>query len=146
MTWLFKKSFFVSICIGLFLALNFFMIFVIYMTPEFRAISFEHQLKTYFEIGFLFFTVGFLISTFFVFIIGGPLYLLASKYSFLNYFSCAFGGGFVVIVPYIICLFFDWNLPEITSSSGGVLLLSLFICGALSGIVFNFLEQKKRER
>lgn len=141
MKWLLKQSFLVSMGIGLFLALNLYMLFVIYMTPELRGLSLEHQFKAYFEIAFLFFTIGFLVSTFFVLTIGWPLYWLANKYSFLNYFTCAFGGGLIVIIPYILCLFFDWNLPEVTSRSGILLLLSLLLCGSLSGVVFNFLEQ-----
>lgn len=124
------------------MAFNLYMFFGIYMFPEFKWVSLIYQLKMYFGIGFLFFTIGFLLSVFFALIIGWPFYWLAKKYSVVNYITCSFCGGAVTVIPLILCYFFEWNLPSATSVAGVMLLVAILSCGMLSGMTFYFLDKK----
>ena len=136
-----KKPFLLSIFSGLFLALNFYMLFFFYLSPEFKWVSFEYQIKSYMENAFLFFTIGFFVSAFFAICIGWPLYWIAKKYSAVNYVTCSLGGISVIVFPYAICVFFGWNIPNVATKSGLILLLVITFCGAVSGLIFNMLEQ-----
>ena len=135
-------SFLASICVGLFLALNFYMYFFFYKTPEFKWISVSYQIKTYLETAALFFTIGLVISIFFSIVIGWPLYLIAKKFHMVNHITSASGGAAVTIIPLILCIKFGWNIPSLRTSSGQLVFLVLMFCGAVSGIIFNILQSK----
>lgn len=137
MSGIIKKPFLFSLCAGLFLALNFYMLFIYYLSPEFEWVSFEYQLKSYIENAFLFFTIGFVVSAFFAICIGWPLYLIAKKYSAINYITCSLGGISVTVLPYATCVFFGWNIPNVTTKPGLTLFLVIVFCGAVSGLIFN---------
>ena len=137
-----KFSFFISICTGLFLALNFYMYFFFYSKPEFKWISITHQISIYLESAILFFTIGLVISVFCSIVIGWPLYWIAKKYSFVNYGTSALGGALVTIIPLILCIKTGWHIPNLTTRSGWLVIFVLVFCGVISGIVFNLLRSK----
>ncbi|AZZ94021.1 hypothetical protein ENC22_23605 [Hahella sp. KA22] len=136
-----NKPFLLSILSGLFLAFNFYMFFFYYLSPEFEWKSLGYQLKNYAENGLLFFTIGFIISTFFSLAIGFPLYLLAKHYSYVNYTTSGVGGMTVTITPYVVCVFLGWNVPNMAETSGLIVIFVLAICGGASGILFHFLNK-----
>lgn len=138
-----RYSLLVSVCIGLFLALNFYMYFFIYSTPEFKWVSFSYQVRNYLEAAALFFTIGFAVSVFFVMVIGGPLFWLAKKFSLVNIFTSAFGGAAVTVIPFVLCINIGWNIPSMATLPGLTALLVLAFCGATGGIVFYELESRK---
>lgn len=137
-----KKPFLLSIFLGLFLALNFYMLFFYYLSPEFEWKSLGYQFKNYAENALLFFTVGFVVSVVFAISIGWPLYLLGKHYSAINYITSGLGGVAVTMVPYVFCILFGWNIPSVVESSGLIVFLVLVICGGSGGIIFHFLEKK----
>ena len=139
-----KKSLLISIFSGLFLALNFYMLFFYYLSPEFEWRSLGYQFKNYAENALLFFTIGFIVSVVFVIAIGWPLYLLGKHYSFNNYITSGLGGVAVTIVPYAVCVSLGWNIPSVTEYSGLMVFLVLIICGGAGGLIFHFLEKRKK--
>ncbi|MEW8150618.1 MAG: hypothetical protein AB2810_10765 [Candidatus Thiodiazotropha endolucinida] len=139
-----KKPLLLSILLGLFLALNFYMLFFYYLSPEFEWESLGLQIKNYAENALLFFTVGFAVSVVFVISIGWPLYLLAKFYSAINYVTSGLGGIAVTMIPYAVCVLLGWNIPSITEYSGLIVLVVLIVCGCVSGVVFHFLSRTMR--
>ena len=140
---IFKIPFLLSVFSGLFLALNFSMLFLFYLTPEFEWKSLGYQLKNYAEIASLFFTIGFIVSVVFAIFIGWPLYLLAKFYSAVNYITSGLAGVAITMVPYAVCIFLGWDIPNVAENSGLIVLLVLIVCGGSSGILFHFLEKKQ---
>ncbi|MFV0478018.1 MAG: hypothetical protein ACK5ME_09305 [Parahaliea sp.] len=138
-----NKPFLISIFSGIFLALNFYMLFFYYLSPDFEWKSLCYQIKNYAENGLLFFTLGFIVSVVFTIAIGWPLYLLAKCYSVVNYVTSGLGGVAVTTVPYVVCIFLGWNIPNLTEDSGLLMILVLAICGGANGILFHFLNKRK---
>lgn len=138
-----NKPFLLSIFSGLFLALNFYMLFFYYLSPEFEWRSLSYQFKNYAENALLFFSLGFIVSAILAVCLGWPLYMLAKSYSKVNYITSALGGVAVTITPYIICTFLGWNIPSLTESSGLIVFLVLFVCGGFGGVIFHFLEKSR---
>lgn len=134
-----------SICVGLLLALNFYMYFFFYSSPSFEWISLSYQVRNYFEAAVLFFTIGFAVSAFFSILIGWPLYWLARKHSLVNYGTCALGGVAVTVVPFVICVYLGWNIPSVATRPGATVLLVLVFCGAIGGVVFRKLARSGQE-
>lgn len=141
-----KKPLLLSIFSGLFLALNFYMLFFYYLSPDFEWKSLDYQLKNYAENALLFFTIGFVVSVVFVFSIGWPLYLLGKFYSVNNYITSGLGGMAVTTVPYVVCVSLGWNIPSVTEKSGLIVFLVLVICGGAGGLIFHFFEKRKAEQ
>lgn len=125
-----------SICVGLLLALNFYMYFFFYSSPSFEWISLSYQVHNYFETAILFFTIGFVVSAIISILIGWPLYWLARKYSLMNYGTCALGGAAVTVVPFVLCVYLGWNIPSVATRPGATVLFVLVFCGASGGVVF----------
>lgn len=140
-----NQPFFLSICVGIFLGFNFYILFFYYLSPRFEWVSLGFQLKIYVESALLFFTIGFIVSVIFAIAIGWPLYLLAKFHSAVNYTTSALGGVAVTTVPYVACFFSGWNLPNVTEKTGLILLLGLVISGSAGGITFYFFERRKCE-
>lgn len=139
---IFKRPFLLSIFLGLFLALNFYMLFFYYLSQEFEWKSLGYQLMNYAENALLFFTIGFTVSIVFAIFIGWPLYLLAKFYSAVSYITSGLAGVAVTMAPYAVCIFSGWNIPNVTENSGLILFLVLVVCGGASGILFHFLQKK----
>jgi hypothetical protein len=139
-----KNPLLLSLFSGLFLAFNFSMLFLYYLTPEPKYCSLGCLLKGYAEFALLFFTVGFIVSVVFVFSIGWPLYMLAKYYSVNNYITSGLGGVTVTTVPYFICIATGWNIPSVTEKSGLIVFLVLVICGGVSGLIFHFIEKREK--
>lgn len=136
------KRFLFSVLLGLFLALNFYMLFFYYLSPEFEWRSLGYQLKGYAENALLFFTIGFIVATFFSIAIGWPLYLLAKYFCVSNYATSGLAGVAVSTTPYAICVFLGWNIPSLTEEAGLIVFLVIAACGGISGVVFHFLEKE----
>jgi len=135
-----KMPFLVSICVGLFLAQNLYLLFLVYLSPEYKWVSIWHQIGEYVETTLLFFTIGFCVSVFFSLVIGWPLYQVAKRHSAVNYITCSLGGIAVTTIPYFLCLMLGWNVPGVIEKSGAIVFSVLIFCGACGGIVFNRLE------
>lgn len=138
----FSKPFLLSIFSGLFLALNFYMLFFYYLSPEFVWKSLSYQINNYAENALLFFTIGFIVSVVFAISIGWPLYLLAKFNSVVNYVTCSLGGVAVTTIPYVVCMNLGWNIPSVTEKTGLLVFLVLVVCGGTSGVIFRFIEAK----
>jgi hypothetical protein len=137
-----KFSFLISVGAGLFLALNFSMYFFFYSDLNFKWVSIKYQISIYLETAALFFTVGFVVVVFFSFVIGWPLYLIAKKYSLVNYVTSALGGVAVTVIPLVLLIKLGWNIPGLATYEGKLILFILIFCGAISGMIFNRLESK----
>jgi len=133
-----------SIFLGLFLALNFFMLSLYYLTPETKHCSLGCLLINYAVFAQLFYTIGFIVSVVFVYSVGWPLYMLAKYYSVNNYITSGLGGVAVTTVPYFICISTGWNIPSVTEKSGLIVFLVLVICGGVSGLIFHFFEKREK--
>lgn len=137
---IYKYPFLISISAGLFLLLNFYMYFFFYDVSDFKWVSLTFQIKNYLETVMLFFTIGFIISVFVAIAIGWPLYRLAKQFSMTNYFTSALAGAIVAITPLVFCIIFGWNIPSLTTRSGGTIFLVLVFCGAVSGMIYMYLS------
>ncbi len=136
------KNLILSISLANFMALNLFMLFVVYLDDQFQYTSFAYQLEGYVTVFGLFLIFGTLVSLAAATCIGVPFYYWMKKIGQANLVTSVLGGVTTAVIPLLICWVTGWNLPALTDVSGALLIANIALCGGMGGWTFWKLSQR----